>query len=119
MSHRGIAICLAGRHLDKHAAGRFAVLDLRIAVAGDLVVAALAQERIESDKAGRIVAVGKIAANRAVNSGEGVGANRGIARRCATTAGTDRDRHSRRGIAILNLRAAVTGDGVVAAIALE
>ena len=68
MADRAIAIRRAGREIDHNARRRVAELDLRGAVAGDGVVAALTLERVEPDKARGIVAVGQIAADRAVDA---------------------------------------------------
>jgi len=117
MANRAIAIRGAGCEIDRHAGRRVTIQKLRATVAGDCVVAAVTLELIESDKAERIVAIGQIAADRAVTPVKVSVPNRPIAGRRATAAGTDRDRHARSGIAILDLRGAVAGDAVVAAIA--
>ena len=80
VAHRCVAIRSAGRKIDYDAGGGVIELDLCGAVTGDGVVATLALERIETSKARRIVDVGKVAADRAVDAGKGVGTNGGIAR---------------------------------------
>src|SRR4029078_1268013 len=66
-----------------------------------------------------IVAVGQIAAERAVDAGEAVSADRAVAGCRAGPAAADRDRHARGRVVVLTLREAVAGDAVVAAVTLE
>ena len=100
----------AGADRDRHARSSIAILDLGGAVAGDLVVAAVALERVEAAvEEVRVIDIGKVAADCGIDAaGEGVVADRGrIASRRALrrtgAAGTDRDRHASRRVRVDHL----------------